>query len=200
MGSHIPLPYTDTAIKLRALPSCVPLSVPRQRRTVPHTPRASRKYPTPLLLLPPPEKVPGLSMSPAWDFLLLQEIHWSFTNLFDIPAYRIVHSGATDHCFQGFAILIGKFLVPVTVRGWAPILAGNLLHVRFPLHGKYVDVLHLKAGLVEATQRRCVSNRRKSGSSWTNLLPVFHGGMSSFCKHQHDAPPIKIRPQHPKKS
>ena len=52
-----------------------------------------------------------------------------------------MHSGASDHQYQGCAILIKKSLAEVTALRWAPVIAGHILHVRFPLHGKHVDVV-----------------------------------------------------------
>ena len=83
----------------------------------------------------------GLHHTCVADVLLLQERHWSFTNLFDVPKYCVIHAGAADHRLQGCAILIRKTLAEVTALHWAPILARHLLHVRFPLQGKHVDVL-----------------------------------------------------------
>ena len=75
------------------------------------------------------------------DVLLLQETHWGFANLFDVPKFWVVHSGASDHRFQGCAVMIRKTLAEVTALRWAPVIAGHILHVRFPYQGKHVDVI-----------------------------------------------------------
>ena len=75
------------------------------------------------------------------DVLILQETHWGFANLFDVRKFWVVHSGASDHRFQGCAVLIRKTLAEVTALRWAPVIAGRHLHVRFPFQGKHVNIV-----------------------------------------------------------
>ena len=77
------------------------------------------------------------------DIILLQETHWSHSNMFFLPRYIVIHSGTAGHRHQGCAILLSKQrFTPSRVR-WAPIVPGHLLHVRASLGTKPVDVVCL---------------------------------------------------------
>ena len=78
----------------------------------------------------------------AHDIVLLQETHWQFSNLFPLPKYHVVHSGTTDHRHQGCAVLVRRELVDEPDVRWSSILAGHVLHVRFPFKGRHVDVIN----------------------------------------------------------
>ena len=77
------------------------------------------------------------------DIILLQETHWSHSNMFFLPRYIVIHSGTAGHRHQGCAILLSKQrFTPSGVR-WAPIVPGHLLHARASLGTKPVDVVCL---------------------------------------------------------
>ena len=77
------------------------------------------------------------------DVILLQETHWRFTSSWSLPRYHIFHSGATDHRFQGCMIVISKSITSFESVRWSAPLVGHLLHVRFPVKGRHVDVINL---------------------------------------------------------
>ena len=75
------------------------------------------------------------------DVILLQETHWRFTSSWSLPRYHIFHSGATDHRFQGCMIAIHKSVTSFESVRWSTPLVGHLLHVRFPVKGRHVDII-----------------------------------------------------------
>ncbi|CAE7754304.1 unnamed protein product, partial [Symbiodinium necroappetens] len=96
------------------------------------------------------------------DVILLQETHWRFTSSWSLPRYHIFHSGATDHRFQGCMIVISKSITSFESVRWSAPLVGHLLHVRFPVKGRHVDVINLyQYALHTGPDRAAVLHKRE---------------------------------------
>ena len=96
------------------------------------------------------------------DVILLQETHWRFTSSWSLPRYHIFHSGATDHRFQGCMIAIHKSITSFESVRWSTPLVGHLMHVRFPVKGRHVDVINLyQYALHTGPDRAAVLHKRE---------------------------------------
>ena len=96
------------------------------------------------------------------DVILLQETHWRFTSSWCLPRYHIFHSGATDHRFQGCMIATHKSITPFESVRWSTPLVGHLMHVRFPVKGRHVDVINLyQYALHTGPDRAAVLHKRE---------------------------------------
>ena len=96
------------------------------------------------------------------DIILLQETHWRFTSSWSLPHYHIFHSGATDHRFQGCMTVIRKSIATFDSVRWSAPLVGHLLHVRFPVKGRQVDVINLyQYALHTGPDRAAVLHKRE---------------------------------------
>ena len=96
------------------------------------------------------------------DVILLQETHWRFTSSWSLPRYHIFHSGATDHRFQGCMIAIHKSVTSFESVRWSTPLVGHLLHVRFPVKGRHVDIINLyQYALHTGPDRAAVLHKRE---------------------------------------
>ena len=96
------------------------------------------------------------------DVILLQETHWRFTSSWSLPRYHIFHSGATDHRFQGCMIVIRKSVASFESVLWSTPLVGHLLHVRFPVKGRQVDIINLyQYALHTGPDRAAVLHKRE---------------------------------------
>ena len=96
------------------------------------------------------------------DVILLQETHWRFTSSWCLPRYHIFHSGATDHRFQGCMAAIRKSITPFESVRWSTPLVGHLIHVRFPVKGRHVDVINLyQYALHTGPDRAAVLHKRE---------------------------------------
>ena len=96
------------------------------------------------------------------DVILLQETHWRFTSSWSLPRYHIFHSGATDHRFQGCMIAIRKSIASFESVRWSTPLVGHLMHVRFPVQGRHVDIINLyQYALSSGPDRAAVLHKRE---------------------------------------
>ena len=96
------------------------------------------------------------------DVIELQETHWRFTSSWSIPRYHIFHSGATDHSFQGCMIAIHKSITSFESVRWSTPLVGHLMHVRFPVKGRHVDIINLyQHALQTGPNRAAVLHKRE---------------------------------------
>ena len=96
------------------------------------------------------------------DVILLQETHWRFTSSWCLPRYHIFHGGATDHRFQGCMIAIHKSITPFESVRWSTPLVGHLMHVRFPVKGRHVDIINLyQYALHTGPDRAAVLHKRE---------------------------------------
>ena len=96
------------------------------------------------------------------DVILLQETHWRFTSSWSLPRYHIFHSGATDHRFQGCMIAINKSIASFESVRWSTPLVGHLMHVRFPVQGRHVDIINLyQYALSTGPDRAAVLHKRE---------------------------------------
>ena len=96
------------------------------------------------------------------DVILLQETHWRFTSSWSLPRYHVFHSGATDHRFQGCMTVIRKSITSFESVRWSSPLVGHLLHVRFPVKGRHVDIINLyQYALHTGPDRAAVLHRRE---------------------------------------
>ena len=96
------------------------------------------------------------------DVILLQETHWRFTSSWSLPRYHIFHSGATDHRFQGCMIAIHKSITSFESVRWSTPLVGHLMHVRFPVKGRHVDIINLyQYALQTGPDRAAVLHKRE---------------------------------------
>ena len=96
------------------------------------------------------------------DVILLQETHWRFTSSWSLPRYHIFHSGATDHRFQGCMIAIRKSIASFESVRWSTPLVGHLMHVRFPVQGRHVDIINLyQYALSTGPDRAAVLHKRE---------------------------------------
>ena len=96
------------------------------------------------------------------DVILLQETHWRFTSSWSLPRYHIFHSGATDHRFQGCMIAIHKSITSFESVRWSTPLVGHLLHARFPVKGRHVDIINLyQYALHTGPDRAAVLHKRE---------------------------------------
>ena len=83
----------------------------------------------------------GMHEQTDYDILLLEEMHWRFTNSWMLPKYHIFHAGTSDHRYQlpGMPRRHSKNPVRFVVARSTP-LAGHILHVRNPVNGQDVGV------------------------------------------------------------
>ena len=80
------------------------------------------------------------------DILLLQEIHHGLgktSSQWTSGGWHVITSVHAEKRFQGVAVFINANLIGALDIKYVELVAGRLLHVRFPLSGVYLDVLNL---------------------------------------------------------
>ena len=110
------------------------------------------------------------------DILLLQEIHHGLgktSSQWTSGGWHVITSVHAEKRFQGVAVFINANLIGALDIKYVELVAGRLLHVRFPLSGVYLDVLNLYQHTWSGDNSRGVLEQRSR--VWNSLSSCLQG-------------------------
>ena len=112
------------------------------------------------------------------DIVAVQETHWSFEGVFNIPGWVCVHSGKTDQDrFAGVMLMISDARASAQDVRYRSLIAGRVLHVRVPLAHAAVDAFcvyqHVwRTSATKDDNMRCRANIWEAIASGLETTPM----------------------------